>query len=75
MSDVLIVPEYGKPWVLGLRDGEVVRLSARDHSKDVGRVYYTLRVYCGGQKDKPVDLKRMQRAYERERKFNAAHNR
>lgn len=72
MSDVLILPEGGKPWVLGLRDGEVVRLSARGHAHEAGRVYYAQRVFCGGQKDKPVEIKQMERAYERERKINAS---
>ena len=69
--DILILPEAGSPWVLGLQDGEVVRLSFRNHAHQAGRTYFAKRVQCGGKKDKPIDLKRMDRAYAAERKMNA----
>jgi hypothetical protein len=65
----LIKPDSGYPWVLGIEDGEVVRLSKKQAPSCV-RIYLATAVHCGGQKDKPVDLKRMERAYDRERKMN-----
>ena len=70
-ADILILPEAGSPWVLGLQDGEVIRLSFRKHAHQAGRTYFAKRVQCGGKKDKPIDLKRMERAYAAERKMNA----
>lgn len=70
MGDVLVLPDAGKPWVLGVVDGEPVRLSGR-HAAGVTRHYYALRVFCGCMKDKPVEIKQMQRAYDREAKLNA----
>lgn len=70
MADILILPDAGKPWILGLQDGQPVRLSLSAPS-NTARHYHTLRTHCGGMKDKPVDLKRMERTYAKEAKLNA----
>jgi len=69
---IMVLPDGGRPWVLALRDGEVVRLSARSPGAGdaVGRVYRTLSCHCGGMKDKPVELKRMARVYAAEERLN-----
>ena len=69
MTDVLVLPEFNKPWVLGVVDGEVVRLPF-SAAGGCGRTYQTLHVHCGGMKDKPVEIKRMQRRYDQEARLN-----
>lgn len=68
--DIMVLPETGRAWVLALREGEVVRVSARVQALPIRRVYRTLACHCGGMKDKPVELKRMARCYAAEERLN-----
>lgn len=67
MPDILIIPDVGKPWVLGLRKGVVVRLPSNTRT---GRTYYALNCH-GDQTDSPAEIARMKAIYALEERMNA----